>query len=491
MSNPRNPLTSIGLMAVLLLPTACGDGADVPTGPTTGSIQITVTTTGSPADPDGFTAVLDPGATSPTSQTIPAAGGSATFSEVAAGAHTVELQGLADNCVASPATSQQVTVIAAQAATVTYSVACSTPPPPPVAFSGVTAGQTHTCALLSDGRAFCWGSNGSGELGSGSGTSLDSVPEAVSGGLLFQSLSANLGFTCGVSDGAGYCWGRNDLGQLGDGTQDVNRAVPTPIVGGLTFQLVSAGGAGACGVTESNHAYCWGLNTTGQRGTPFQNGPEPDSVVTDQTFDSLEIGGDHTCGLTPEGVAFCWGANGNGQLGNGAPPLGKGTPVAVVGGLTFRTITVATLGAHTCGLTPDNVAYCWGANDRGQLGDGTTDDHSEPTAVAGGLTFTDIDAGGSHTCAVATGGQAYCWGYNNAGQLGNGTGGSLTDESSTPVAVSGGLTFAQISAGFIHSCGVTTDGKAWCWGNGGGLLGNNSTSGSLEPVEVVTPSATP
>src|SRR5919108_385350 len=178
----------------------------------------------------------------------------------------------------------------------------------------------------------------------------------------------------------------------------------------------------------------------------------------------------HTCGVTTDDRAYCWGVNFLGQLGDGTTSLSL-TPVAVAGGLRFRQVSVGD--DHTCGVTTDYQAYCWGANSAGQLGDGnledcggfnppctdppTTANRLTPVRVRGGLQFRQVDAGKWHTCGVTTDGRAYCWGNNYYGQLGNGmTGdaGRYTDQP-IPVAVVDGHRFRQVSAGVSHTCGVT------------------------------------
>src|SRR5206468_1474221 len=133
----------------------------------------------------------------------------------------------------------------------------------------------------------------------------------------------------------------------------------------------------------------------------------------------------------------------------------------------FNVVTPVSAGAHqtisagvdyTCGVTPSAGAYCWGYNGSGQLGNGTIYTSTTPDAVSGGVTFEAVSAGVDHTCGVTPSGAAYCWGVNAQGQLGNGT----TTGSTTPVAVSGGLTFAAVSAGSLHTCGVTSGGAAYC-----------------------------
>lgn len=188
-------------------------------------------------------------------------------------------------------------------------------------------------------------------------------------------------------------------------------------------------------------------------------------------FESVSAGGQHSCGVTTNGAAYCWGSNGDsfpgniGSLGNGSAEIySQTTPVAVSGGLTFA--SVSTGWRHTCGVTTDGAAYCWGGGTQGKLGNGSTESHATPVTVSGGLTFASVNPGRVHTCGVTTSGAAYCWGENGGSHLGNNT--STTqrlppEATRIPVPVLGGLTFASVSAGSDYTCGVTTGGGAYCW----------------------------
>ena len=295
-----------------------------------------------------------------------------------------------------------------------------------------------------------------------------------------------------TTDGTAYCWGSNLTGQLGDGS-NTDRNVPVSVTGGLSFTLVSAGGddnnggtSHACGVTTSGDAYCWGSNADGQLGdgtTTERNTPV--LVSGGLSFALVSAGAYYTCGVTTNGDGYCWGRGANGQVGDGAGSSSN-VPLLVTGGLTFTSVSAGAF--HTCGVTTSGGAYCWGTNFFGELGDGTAPRAAQntPVLVSGGLGFSSVSAGArtGYTCGVTTSGNAYCWGLNSNGQLGDGT---LTDRN-TPVLVSGGLSFASVSTGAFHTCGVTINGDAYCWGsNGFGQRGDGTNAPATTPVRVLAP----
>ena len=290
--------------------------------------------------------------------------------------------------------------------------------------------------------------------------------------LLPETITTGQEHSCGVTErNTAYCWGYNGVGELGDGTT-TQRLTPTPVAGGLTFTQVSvsAGGRHTCGLTTAGEAYCWGWNTFGQLGdgtTTTAAQIVPKVVSGGLSFTQISAGKEHTCALSATGAAYCWGSNYSGQLGDGTFVVHK-TPTAITGGLVFQQISAG--GTHTCGVTTSGEAYCWGNHIDGQVGDGTdswdgrvsniNNPRPIPTAVAGDLTFAQVSAGWEHTCGVTTTGEAYCWGSNIGRQLGDGT----QQRKVAPSAVVGGRTYSQISAGRSHTCGVTTSGTASCWG---------------------------
>ena len=355
--------------------------------------------------------------------------------------------------------------------------------------SALAVGFAHACVVRSGGEAYCWGYNSNGQLGDGTGANRSS-PVKVSGEIAFASLAPGAYSTCGLTaTGDAYCWGRNEVGQLGD-SPTTHRTVPTPVAGGHVFAAISSGEDHGCAVEAVTlDTYCWGNNNVGQLG----NGSNVQTLVPAQVlgsslfgFDAVGSGWNHSCGITPADEAYCWGYNSVGQLGDGTTST-RWEPTPVVGGLAFRSIRISagSQWRDVCGVTPEGDAYCWGSNDHGQLGGGTTGGVSSvPVKVFGGLVFADVSPGGDHTCGMTTDGEAYCWGRNDHGQLGNGSI-SGTDDANTPSLISGGHAFRFVGSGWNFSCGITTDDDVYCWGwNNAGQLGDGTTTDRGEPVAV-------
>jgi alpha-tubulin suppressor-like RCC1 family protein len=300
-------------------------------------------------------------------------------------------------------------------------------------FRQVSAGLNYTCGVTTTNRAYCWGQGEAGNLGDG--TKMDqSLPVPVAGGHLFRRVDAGDAHTCGVTTSdAAYCWGFNDRGVLGAGIIQ-RQSTPVAVSGGLKFRQVAAGGTHTCGVTTSDVVYCWGSDSVGQVGDGSSSAGVfvPTRVATSRRFQLVDAGlGAFTCGVTTADKAFCWGSGRNGEIGDGRDFL-RFLPRAVAGGRAFDRVTTG--GTHTCAEATDNRAYCWGLNAGGALGTGTSVARSLiPVAVAGGRFFSQVSAGKSHTCARTSAGVAFCWGTNEFGQLGDGT----TTNRNVPTRVAG------------------------------------------------------
>jgi alpha-tubulin suppressor-like RCC1 family protein len=387
----------------------------------------------------------------------------------------------------------------------------------PVVYQEVVPAGEHTCGLDAQGLAYCWGSDLDGALGLGAARAFTGVatPSPVAGGHVFLSAPQGFDHGCAVDvQGQAWCWGRDHLGQLGDGgAVDISadtgfkpQGSPVRVAGGISFAALAGGAQSACGLDRGGEAYCWGSNYMGQLGIgSFAPPPERDArsqpvkVVGDLRFTRLVAGTFHVCGLTQTGAAYCWGLNNRGQLGSDVAEQCAWTcgtrPESVQTDLRFAMLTAG--GEHTCGLTTLGQLFCWGDNSRGQLGTPSVTSSFSPVRVDAGVPFSAVTAGAEYTCGLSSGGVAYCWGANEDGQLGNGTRGGL-EANPAPGQVVGGLTFASVRAGLSHTCAVTSGGVAYCWGSlGSGRLGNGRVQRlgatvrevELQPVRVVEPAS--
>lgn len=347
----------------------------------------------------------------------------------------------------------------------------------------VEASDLSSCGLTDVGAAYCWGFGLSGVIGDGS-TDDEQSPVPVSGGITFASITTHGSHACGLApSGAAYCWGGDQL--ILPDSQATIELVPGPVGGGIFFESLSAGESQTCGVTAAGSAYCWGANGAGELGDGTRLARFTPTAVTGGVVFARVFTSDfaQACGLAAGGQAFCWGWNIYGSLGFPSTVVDsvRTAPTAVP---NFLFATMALGMYHTCGLTLGGQAYCWGFNDQGQLGDGTTTNSPSPVAVATSLTFVSLAAGGEHTCGLTSTGAAYCWGDNFLGDLGDGTG----IPRSLLVAVLGGIPFVRLTAGNSHTCGVTSGGAAYCWGdNEQGALGIGTTVSYFTPALVPNP----
>lgn len=354
-----------------------------------------------------------------------------------------------------------------------------------IVFVSAAAGGRHTCGLDEVGVAYCWGRNVDGQLGIGpvpqGAGPFFATPQAVAGGLTFSGASGGSFHTCALAvSQQPYCWGLNPDGRVGNG-QNATALQPVLVSGVNTYSAIEAGATHSCAITVGSRLFCWGSNVEGQVGVGSVTASfnTPQAVQPAQTWLSVAAGGLHTCAVTTAQGVLCFGGNVHGQLGTGGA-VGSNVPVAVAtGGMLFNSVVAGD--AHTCALRTTGAAFCWGRNNAGQVGDGTTNSRATPVPVAGGLLFESLAAGHSHTCGRTAAGIVYCWGLNSSGQLGNGT----TVASLTPVAVGGGLTISVLTAGESHTCGVTTGRVVYCWGdNQLGQLGDGTQSNRSVPTKV-------
>lgn len=362
----------------------------------------------------------------------------------------------------------------------------SSTPLPVVMLAGVeriAAGGRHTCAMVSDGGLWCWGNNETGQLGHGGQFNLNSqFPIAVSGLSSVDGLAAGMQHTCAIKDGTGYCWGANGSGQLGDGSA-TNAYAPVTVASSARFTRISAGGEHTCALTDDNTVECWGSNRETQIGEVGQNlSSHPRSVLGLTDAVSLAAGDQHACTVDDSASVRCWGGNTNGQLGDGSTRLAV-SPRATLGVVEIE--RVAAGGQQTCALARNGTVHCWGKvfttswmpEEGRQL---------QPTLIAGLASVRELAVGGDFACAANDGGLVQCWGRNGRGQLGDG---SVSNGRATPAPVAGLAGAAQLEAGLEHACALTSSGAVLCWGsNTWGQLGINSpaTTESSAPAQVTS-----
>jgi alpha-tubulin suppressor-like RCC1 family protein len=255
------------------------------------------------------------------------------------------------------------------------------------------------------------------------------------------------------------------------------------------WRAIGAGYAQSCALDALGYAFCWGDNrysALGRTGITYDSIPVPVSGAL--RFASLTVGRGHTCGLTAAGQAYCWGSNTARELGAGTTSDSIATPTAVAGGHTFTALSAR--GPFTCGIVTGGAAYCWGWQGEGELGNGSSGSFNPqptPVAVNGGLTFASITAGGSHTCGMTTTNVSYCWGNDYEGEVGDASPGGYYRTS--PTAVAGPTAFTRVFAGEAHSCGLDASGSTWCWGSSySGQAGDAGFAPRYAPVQVSTPS---
>src|SRR4051812_28880241 len=369
----------------------------------------------------------------------------------------------------------------------------------------LSVGTASVCALDDGGAVWCWGLNSAFvEYGVSAGVSPTSAsPVAVPIPTLASVSIGNAQHMCGVTSAAlAVCWGRGGEGQLGDGTDGATGNAVTYAQADAQWRSISVSRLSTCAVSTQGKGYCWGLNQRGNIGdTALAIGARvnrPSLVIAGIEFSSVVAGWLHSCGVATSGATYCWGDNTSGQLGIGTSDTDI-HPRPLLVSFTEKFAQLSLGSRVTCGITVDKRAFCWGRNATGQLGDGTTTDRTTPTAVGGGLKFSQIatsdgfpangtavpvPVGGQgvvgHTCALATDGTPWCWGWNGAGQIGDGT----TFDRLLPVAVQGNIHMTVIALGSASTCGMR-DNSIWCWGsNLHGQLGNGSSVDSPVPVAV-------
>jgi alpha-tubulin suppressor-like RCC1 family protein len=379
----------------------------------------------------------------------------------------------------------------------------------------IAAGTWVSCALSAQGAAYCWGTNGLGTLGNPDVPTDTGAPVPVRGSGRYVAIAVNaINQTVGPytacalqADGAADCWGSNPDGLLGPSdaraclplgeTPEATGAcvrAPARVAPSLRFRRLSVGWAHICGITTEGAAVCWGRGAEGQRGsgaTTTTAVPAPVAGGGPQRFVEIAASDKFTCALTADGVAYCWGLNASGQLGDGTT-TSRSAPVRVLTSEPLAQLDAAS--GHVCAATRAGATVCWGAGGSRQLGAdgpfaGNAFSSATPLVVPLPAATRAVSAGGASSCAVDAAGRLRCWGWNVFGQVGTADASRCNAQPSClPSDVAPTVTFAEVSVGMTHSCGRARDGAVYCWGsNLRRNLGDGTRRDAPTPVRVALP----
>lgn len=357
--------------------------------------------------------------------------------------------------------------------------------------SGLSAGARHTCAILDDDSITCWGDNSKGQLGTGD-TISQSIPVStlsLGAGRTAQSVVAGHTQTCALLDnGSVSCWGEQYL------TNDTKVILTQPsLVGDFgdnrTAVQISSGLDFSCAVLNDGNVSCWGRGASGRLGnggtTSSTNPTQTSSFGSGRKAMSVDLYSDHACALLDDESVMCWGRNDYGKLGDGTSTQ-RNVPVQVNAFPTNTTPIAVSVGSHhSCALLDIGDVSCWGEGTYGQNGDGTNPNRPSPGLTSGfgeGRLAVSVASGDHHICALLDSGEVACWGDGGSGRLGNGAS-SMT---SSPVLTSSfgeERSATSLSVGSYHGCVVLDSGQISCWGSGAdGRLGNGEASNQANPV---------
>lgn len=304
----------------------------------------------------------------------------------------------------------------------------------------MSKGGFFTCVLKYDGTIWCWGANGDGHIGAGTGLgSMVAVATQVSNPGPWSQMSSGRHHTCAIKadDGEMWCWGNDQLGALGNGsTETEDKYDPVPITESGPWIMVGAGGYFTCAIKADGTAWCWGsgyLRTLGNGGS--SNTDDAVQVSDAGPWIHIDGGESHTCAVKADHTGWCWGTGSSGQLGDGnGAYTGSSVPVEVASSLKYQKIAAG--GNSSCGLTVAGEIYCWGAQDHGQLGNGVIDGSAKvntPTLITKEGPWLNVSISNQSTvCAVHGDGTMWCWGENPYSEVGNST---VSGDQSEPVAV--------------------------------------------------------
>ncbi|RME17565.1 MAG: hypothetical protein D6797_02270 [Bdellovibrio sp.] len=370
----------------------------------------------------------------------------------------------------------------------------------------ISNSRFHTCAVLSNGKVKCWGSNFYGQLGNG--TKIDSAtPVEVLGITNAIKVATGREHSCALlSDQTIKCWGNGASGRLGNGST-ASQTTPVTVSGISTAIDIDADGNGShtCALLANTDVYCWGNGWAGKLGNGSNNSSSVPIFSGITSAQSIALGDNHTCASLTDGTVKCMGYNSRGQVGNNtlttyiyapalvqvptsAPNLNNNTHSGTTTNLT-NVAKVSAGASSTCALLNDGTAKCWGNNGYSMLADSTNIykayavDVLNTTGSAPMTNIASISPGANHNCLTDTSGQVFCLGMNSVGQMGNYT---TKNNSGYPTQITSLSNVASVSVGYQSNCSLPLSkmGLIYCWGsNEFGQLGYTSNSKST-PTDI-------
>ena len=353
--------------------------------------------------------------------------------------------------------------------------------------SGKNCNGYQNGAIKKDGTLWTWGLNNYGQLGDNTVTHRSSPVQTVAGGTNWSQVEFGSNQSAGIkTDGTLWTWGYNGYGQLGDNTTLISKSSPVQTVSaGTTWSLLAMGESHCMAIKTDGTLWTWGKNSNGQLGdtTLIHRSSPVQTLLHARDWSAFSFGIDNMAAVKTNGTLWTWGSNFNGTLGDNTTTP-KSSPVQTIAGGTNWS-SVANAGNRIAAIKKDGTLWAWGRNSSGGIGDNTTTDKSSPIqTIAFGTNWSKVSCGYFHTAAIKTDGTLWIWGENTVGQLGNNT---TTNRSSPVQTITFGTNWSQVSCGESHTAAIKTDGTLWMWGwNYNGQLGNNTTTNRSSPVQAIT-----
>lgn len=370
-----------------------------------------------------------------------------------------------------------------------------------VLWQNISGGYSHSCGVAIDEqpdpadsthkiplhRLYCWGDNSRGAIGYGTTVPVYYEPMRLIDDD-WSSASAGNNHSCAIRlDNSLWCWGDNSNAQLGHTPADNRR--PSQLGSGRDWGSVSASDQFTCALKKDQSLWCWGRNDQSQFGDSSTTAASTPKLIGDWVWKAIATGQAHVCGIRSDDTLWCWGNNSHGQIGNGTV-TGQPAPFQIIAGGNSHWSAVTTGQRHSCALTKpadelaDKSLWCWGGNETGQLGIGSTSHQSRPARISHTKGWLMVTAGGAHTCAVDRVNVVHCWGFNDHGQTGIG----YDTNTTLPRLYDASTNWRTLDSGYQHSCGLKGESAPytlWCSGfNSYGQLGIGSTSSQATLVQI-------